>query len=219
MGRIVTSNSFLVFSRGVLSIKMPETFYIIDGHAHLYASYFAIRALSSPSGEPTNAVFGMTSVLLKVLRDCQPDYLVVAFDPPGPVFRHEIHAEYKANRPEMPQDLRSQVGRIQEVCRAIGITPVVVEGFEADDVIGTLTGMVTQAGKEVVICSKDKDLEQLLGPGVTMYDTRKDKVFDEQWLLAEKGIRPDQVADVLALAGDATDNIPGVEGILSLIHI
>lgn len=192
---------------------MAETLYIIDGHAHLYASYHAIRALSSPSGEPTNAVYGVTSVLMKVLRERQPAYLVVAFDPPGPVFRHQLYDQYKANRPEMPQDLRVQSQRIRDVCAAMGIAVLCEEGFEADDVIATVTRLGRDRGVDIVICSKDKDLQQLLGDGVVMYDTKSDIVTDAATLEGDKGIKPTQVVDMLALMGDTSDNVPGVAGI------
>ncbi len=190
-----------------------EKFYIIDGHSHLYAAYYAIRGLTSPTGEPTNAVYGMTSVILKVLRDHQPDYIVAVFDPPGKTFRSQIYPEYKANRPPTPDDLEIQVTRIQQVLETLGIKILVIEGYEADDVIATLALNSTKKNMEVIICSKDKDLEQIISDKIKLYDTTKDKVTDLDTLFKEKGIKPTQVVDMLALVGDPIDNIPGVPGV------
>jgi DNA polymerase-1 len=192
---------------------MPKTLYILDGHAHLYAAFFAISRLTSPAGEPTNAVYGVVRVLLKLLRERKPDYWAVVLDPPGPTFRDEQFAEYKAHRKPMPDDLRPQGPRLQQVLSAMGVPTFIVPGFEADDIIGTLTKRARAAGIEVVLCSKDKDMGQLLGPGVVLYDTRNDVVIDEKTWTEERGIRPDQVIDYLALMGDASDNIPGAKGI------
>jgi DNA polymerase-1 len=193
---------------------MPETLYLIDGHAHLYAAFFAInQRLTSPAGEPTGAVFGVVRVLLKVLRERQPDHWAVVLDPPGPTFRNQVYADYKAHRKPMPDDLVPQPRRLRQVLEAMDIPTFSVEGFEADDVIGTLTRRARDAGMDVVICSKDKDMGQLLGPGVTLYDVRNDVVIDEKKWIEERGVRPDQVVDYLALMGDASDNIPGAKGI------
>jgi len=192
---------------------MSKTFYIIDGHSHLYAAYYAIRNLSSPSGEPTNATYGMTSVVLKLLRDNKPDYLVAVFDPPGKTFRFDIYEQYKANRPPMPDDLSIQVKRIAEVLTALSVPVIVVDGFEADDVIATLCKLAREQQVETFICSKDKDLEQLLSPDVKMYDTKEDRVLDAAKLNETKGITPQQVVDALALIGDPVDNVPGVPGV------
>jgi DNA polymerase-1 len=192
---------------------MAKTLYILDGHSHLYAAYYAIRTLSSPSGEPTNAVYGMTSVALKIVREHQPDYIIAVFDPPGKTFRDEIYAEYKAHRPPMPDDMVPQVTRIRQVLEALGVPVLMVNGFEADDVIATLTRKALSEGLEVVIASKDKDLEQLLGEQVRLYDSTNEKFTDAETLKQEKGISPDQVIDVLALVGDTADNVPGIPGV------
>jgi len=192
---------------------VPKKLYIIDGHSHLYAAYYAIRRLTSPKGEPTNATYGMTSVVLKILREQAPDYLVAVFDPPGRTFREDIYEQYKANRPPMPDDLVVQVERIQEVLKTLGVTVLMVEGFEADDVIATLAEKARSADTEVVICSKDKDLEQLIDGKVKLYDSTREKFTDAEALKLEKGISHEQVIDVLALMGDNVDNVPGIPGV------
>ncbi len=190
-----------------------KRFYIIDGHSHLYAAYYAIRRLTSPSGEPTNAVYGMTSVILKILREHKPDYITAVFDPPGRTFRQDIFEEYKSQRPPMPDDLVTQVDRIQQVMRALGIKVIMIDGYEADDVIATLAKKAQNSGIEVVICSKDKDLQQLINHHVRIYDSTKDKFTDIDDLVKDKGITPEQVIDMLALMGDKIDNIPGIPGV------
>lgn len=187
--------------------------YIVDGHSHLYAAYFAIRNLSSPSGEPTNATYGVTSVLLKILREHKPDYLVAVFDPPGKTFRSELYPEYKANRPPMAEDLAVQIRRCHQVLEAMGVPVIVVPGYEADDVIATLAEKARAAGIKTVICSKDKDLQQLLDGDVVIYDSTKEKMIDTKVLDTEKGVSAGQIIDFLALMGDTTDNVPGVPGV------
>jgi DNA polymerase-1 len=192
---------------------MPPRFYIIDSHGQLYASYYAIRELTSPSGEPTNATYGFVGTLLKILREEKPDYLAACFDLPGPTHRHELFAEYKAQRKPMPTDLVVQIERAREILHLMGIPQVESPGYEADDCIATLARQARAAGMEVVICSRDKDLEQLVGPGVAMLDTKTFEHLDPEGILKRRGVRPEQMQDVLALMGDASDNIPGVPGI------
>ena len=192
---------------------MPPRFYIIDSHGQLYASYYAIRDLTSPTGEPTNATYGFVGTLLKILREEKPECLAACFDLPGPTHRHELFAEYKAQRKPMPTDLVVQIERAREILRLMGIPQVESPGYEADDCIATLTRQARAAGMEVVICSRDKDLEQLVGPGVAMLDTKTFEHLDPEGILKRRGVRPEQMQDVLALMGDASDNIPGVPGI------
>ncbi len=191
---------------------MSKSLYIIDGHAHIYAAYFAPMGgnLVTPSGEPTKAVYIFTNILLKLLRDRKPDMVVVAMDSPGKSFRHEMYSDYKATRPPMPEDLPGQIKRIDQIIEAMNIPIIREEGFEADDIIGSLVKKGRDEDFEVFICSKDKDLEQLIGDGVKMYDLQKDTITDEDGLMASKGISPSQVIDMLALMGDTSDNVPGV---------
>jgi DNA polymerase-1 len=192
---------------------MPPRLYLIDSHGQLYASFYAIAGLSSPKGEPTGATFGFVGTLLKILREEKPDYLAACFDMPGPTHRHEAYEDYKAQRKPMPEDLRPQVERVHEILKAMGITAVEQAGFEADDCIAEMVRRARQAGLDVVICSRDKDLEQLVGPGVTMLDTKTFEHLDVEGIKRRRGVEPAQMVDMLALMGDPSDNIPGVPGI------
>ena len=192
---------------------MPPRLYIIDSHGQLYASYYAIRALSSPKGEPTNATFGFMATLLKVLREERPEYLAACFDMPGPTHRHEVFEAYKAQRKPMPDDLVPQVNRVREILGLMGIPVVEAPGYEADDCIAALAAHARKAGLDVVICSRDKDLEQLVGDGVAMLDTKSFEHLDPEGIRKRRGVTPAQTIDLLALMGDASDNIPGVPGI------
>ena len=192
---------------------MPSRLYIIDSHGQLYASYYAIQSMTSPKGEPTNATYGFVATLLKVLREEKPEYLVACFDMPGPTHRHEAYAQYKAQRRPIPDDLPVQIERVHEILSLLGIPAVESPGYEADDCIAAIVERGRKAGLDVVICSRDKDLEQLVGPGVTMLDTRSFERLDGEAIVKKRGVRPEQMGDVLALMGDASDNIPGVPGI------
>ncbi len=192
---------------------MSERLYIIDSHGQLYASYYAIGNLTSPTGEPTGATFGFVGTLLKVLREEKPEHLVACFDLPGPTHRHVAYAEYKAQRKPVPDDLPVQVERVHEILRLLGVPAVESPGYEADDCIAAVTRWARERDLEVVICSRDKDLEQLVGEGVEMLDTRSFEHLDAEAIEAKRGVAPEQMADVLALMGDASDNIPGVPGV------
>lgn len=185
--------------------------FILDGHGHIYAAYYApMRPLTSPSGEPTKAVFVFTQALIGILQREKPDMLVTVFDSKVPSFRTKIYPEYKAHRPPMPEDLPKQIDRIEQVLEAMNIPRLRVEGYEADDVIGTLACQAAARGIETYICSKDKDMLQLLSPCVCAYDVKTGKKMDAAALEAEQGVRPDQIIDIMALQGDASDNVPGV---------
>jgi DNA polymerase-1 len=185
--------------------------FIIDGHAHIYAAYYApMRPLNSPAGEPTKAVFVFTNAILGLLEREKPDMLVVAMDSKTPSFRAKIYPEYKAHRPPMPEDLPAQIGRIEQILEAMNIPMLRVDGWEADDLIGTLTTKAAKAGIDSYICSKDKDMLQLLGDHVSTYDIKTGQKTDLQKLHEEIKLQPRQFIDVLALQGDASDNIPGV---------
>ena len=190
--------------------KTPRLF-IIDGHAQIYSAYYApMRPLNAPSGEPTKAVYVFTTALLGLLEREKPDMLVVAMDSKTPGFRTTIYPEYKAHRPPMPEDMPGQIVRIEQILEAMRIPMLRVDGYEADDVMGTLAVAAEKRGVEVYICSKDKDMLQLLGPSVFAYDIKTGKKTDPDTLLAETGLRPEQFVDVLALQGDTADNVPGV---------
>ncbi|MCC7146892.1 MAG: DNA polymerase I [Phycisphaeraceae bacterium] len=198
---------------------MGKTLYLIDGHAQIFRAYHAIRTpLSSPlTGEPTQAVFGFAGMLLKLYNQCHPDYAAMVIDLPGPTFRDELYDQYKANRPPPPPDLIAQEKRIFDMTRMFGLPVLSQPGAEADDVIATLTRQVEKdpvwAGVDVRLVSRDKDLEQLLGERVVMFDIHTDTTLDVAGLQAEKGISPQQVVEMLALMGDSIDNVPGVDGV------
>ena len=195
----------------------PRTLYIIDGHAQFFRAYHAIRSLSSPvTGEPTNATFGFTGMMLRLLRECDPSHVVLTLDVSGDrgTFRSEIFPEYKANRDEPPEDLHPQVERCVELCEMFAVPVVFAEGFEADDVIATICHRLTDdPDLQIRIISKDKDLQQLIDERTAMFDIHKDETLDLAGLEEQKGIRPDQVIDMLALMGDTVDNVPGIPGI------
>jgi DNA polymerase-1 len=190
-----------------------NTVYLVDGSNNLYRAFYAIRGLSTSKGLPTNAVYGFTSMLRKLLREHAPRYLGVAFDLSGPTFRHEAFAEYKANRPETPPDLVVQIPYVKKVCQILGVPALELPGFEADDIIATLAARARKAGFQVVVVATDKDLLQLVGDGVLIYHPVRDEFLDSEGVERVFGVKPGQVRDVLALSGDASDNIPGVPGI------
>lgn len=186
---------------------------LIDAHALCYRSFFAVRELRTSQGQPTNAVFGFVNTLRKILRDCHPDYVVACFDVGKKTHRQERFAQYKIHRPSMPDDLISQIPLIKELVLAYNIPVFELEGFEADDVIATIAHRVSGKDIEVLIVSGDKDMAQLVNKTVKIYDYRSDEILDEKKIFEKYGFHARQMVDFLALAGDATDNIPGVHGI------
>jgi DNA polymerase-1 len=191
---------------------MAKTLYIIDGHAHIYAAHFAPmrQQLSSPSGEPTKATYIFTTALLGLIEKQKPDMIAVALDCKAPTLRTQVFAEYKANRPPMPEELPVQVERIREILEAMHIPALCLEGYEADDIIGTLARKAAGDGIDVLICSKDKDILQLLDHNVRTYDIKTGEITDSETMKQKMGITPRQIIDCLALEGDAVDNVPGV---------
>lgn len=190
-----------------------EELYLIDGSAYIYRAYHATGGLSNSKGFPTGAVFGFTNMIVKTLRDKSPNRIAVVFDAKGPTFRHEKYPEYKANRPEMPEDLRLQIPKIHEVVDAYRLPKLSVEGFEADDIIATLTRQALDRGWKVVIVSADKDLMQLVGEDVLMWDPQRDAIYDSAAVEKKFGVPPAGIQDLLALMGDTSDNVPGVPGV------
>jgi len=183
---------------------------LIDGSSYLYRAFHALPDLTNSQGEPTGALHGVLSMINKLVRD-QPDaHIGVIFDAPGKTFRDDIFAEYKANRPPMPDDLRSQVGPILDAIKSMGLPLLQVEGVEADDVIGTLCRDATANGKSVLVSTGDKDLAQLVNDKVTLINTMNDSVLDRDGVKAKFDVYPEQIVDYLALVGDTSDNIPGV---------
>src|SRR5512139_1170602 len=200
---------------------MPPVLYLIDGHALAYRTYFALTSGSSSgfqtrSGEPTAGVFGFTSVLLRLLEQEHPEYLAVAFDT-GRTFRDELFSEYKGTRAKMPDELRTQIERIRELVDAFNFPRLELDGYEADDVLGSVARQAVQRGLGVKIITGDRDLLQLVEdrivvslPGKSLSDS---KDYFPSDVIDYFGVRPDQVVDFKALVGDKSDNIPGVAGI------
>jgi len=186
---------------------------LVDGNSLVYRSFFAIPRLTNREGLPTNAAYGFTTVLRKILTEERPGRAAVVFDTGGVTFRHEVFREYKAQRPAMPDDLAAQLPYAREVAQALGFELIAVPGVEADDVIGTLARRAEKAGDDVLIVSSDKDFFQLVSDRVLVLRPGKDVRYDQGTVASEFGVAPDKVVDVLALAGDTVDNVPGVPGI------
>jgi len=186
--------------------------FLIDGSSYIYRAFYAIRHLSNSKGLPTNATFGFVQMLLKVLKEHRPDYLAVIFDSKAPTFRSEVYKEYKANRPAMPESLSPQIPYIKKIIEGYRIAVLERDGYEADDLIGTVARRL-ESEADVVIVTGDKDLLQLISDRIQVYDSMKEKRFGVEEVIERFGVSPEQVVEVMGLAGDAIDNIPGVPGI------
>jgi DNA polymerase I len=193
---------------------MPSrVLYLLDVSSYIYRAYHAIRGLATSQGFPTNAAYGVTNMLLKVLRERRPEYFALVFDSKGPTFRHERYPDYKSHRPPMPDELAMQLPYINKIVAALNLPKIQAEGFEADDLICTLSKAARQQGFHVEIISGDKDLLPLVEEGVVMWDPMKDVRFDPEAIREKYGLPPAELLEVKALAGDPSDNIPGVPGI------
>jgi len=193
-------------------MSAPEV-YLVDGSAYIYRAYHAIRALTNTSGLPTHAVYGFTTILRRILREKQPECLAVAFDTKGPVFRHRMYPEYKANRPPMPDDLIPQIPYIHKIVDAYNILNMEHEDQEADDLIASAARVLVEQGCRVVVVSGDKDLLQLVSTEIIMWDPMSDTLMDEAFIEKKYGVKTSQLLDYFALTGDSADNIPGVRGV------
>ena len=193
--------------------QKPMEIYLIDGSSYIHRAYHAIRSLSNSRGIPTNATFGFTKMLLKVIKDKKPAFMAVVFDSRGPTFRHDIYPEYKANRPPMPDDLAAQIPYIKKIVEFLNIPSLEKMGYEADDIIGTLARRLGGEGRKVVMITGDKDFRQLVTGDTIIWDTMKDRIIDGEAIEKTYGIKPAAFIDVMALSGDTSDNIPGVPGI------
>ncbi len=192
----------------------PRSLFLIDGSNQMYRAYHAIRGLTGPDGRSTNAVYGFVTMLRKLLADHKPGLIAASFDLPTDTFRDRISAEYKANRAPMPQDLQEQIPWVHEACEAMGVPILTHEGFEADDVIGTLARKAAAEGYQVAIVTGDKDFFQLVEGPIRVYNPKDDGAwFDAEGVRAKFGVLPSQVVDVLAIMGDTSDNVKGVPGI------
>ena len=194
-------------------MNQNQRVYLVDGSSYIYRAYFAIRHLSNSKGEATNAVYGFTNMLLTLLRDEHPDLVAVIFDTKAPTFRKDLYPEYKANRAAMPEDLTPQIPLIKDVVRAFNLPALELPGYEADDIIATLARRYAESGHDVTVVTGDKDLMQIVNERIQLLDTMKGKVTRRDEVIARFGVPPEQVLEVLGLAGDSSDNIPGVPGI------
>ena len=195
-------------------MSTPPRLFLIDGSSQMYRAYHAIRGLTGPDGNSTNAVYGFVTMLRKLINDHQPQYIAASFDLAGPTFRDDIVTDYKANRAPMPGDLAEQIPWVHEACEAMGVPILTSQRYEADDVIGTLAAKAVAAGFEVAIVTGDKDFFQLVHDGIKVYNPKEEGTwFDAAGVKEKFGVAPEQVVDVLALMGDSIDNIKGVPGI------
>ena len=183
---------------------------LVDGSSFLFRAFHAVPPLSNDQGQPTNAIYGVTNMLKRLLVDENTPYVAVVFDAPGKTFRHQLYREYKANRPPMPNELKVQIAPLFEVIRAMGLPLIIESDVEADDVIGTLTYLAQAQGFQVVISTGDKDMAQLVNDQVSLVNTMTNKVMNIQGVQDKFGVLPEQIIDYLALMGDTVDNIPGV---------
>ena len=187
-----------------------KTLLLVDGSSYLYRAFHAMPDLRSPQGEPTGAIHGVLNMLRKLRADFPADYSACVFDAKGKTFRDDWYPQYKAHRPPMPDDLRLQIEPLHEAVAAAGWNILMVDGVEADDVIGTLAQQATQHGARCIISTGDKDLTQLVNPQVTLVNTMSNEVLDEAGVLSKFGVPPERIVDYLALVGDTVDNVPGV---------
>ena len=189
---------------------MDKTLLLVDGSSYLYRAFHAMPDLRNALGEPTGAIYGVINMLRRLRNDYKADYLACVFDAKGKTFRDDLYADYKANRAPMPDDLVAQIAPLHDAVRALGWPLLMIDGVEADDVIGTLAHMATREGVKTVVSTGDKDLTQLVNPGVTLVNTMSNEVLDEAGVTQKFGVPPALIVDYLSLIGDAVDNVPGV---------
>lgn len=189
---------------------MQTPLVLIDGSSYFFRAFHALPPLTNSEGHPTGAVYGVVNMIRRLLKDTSPTHFAVVFDAPGKTFRHDVYPEYKAHRPPMPDDLKRQFKPLIAILTALGFPLLMIEGVEADDVIGTLAKQATAQQKSVLISTGDKDMAQLVNEHVTLINTMSRQVLDIEGVSTKFGVRPDQIIDYLALVGDTSDNIPGV---------
>ena len=190
--------------------QTPKRLILVDGSSFLFRAYHAIPPLTSPQGEPTNAIYGVSNMLRKLIADYQSEYVTVVFDAPGKTFRNDLYEHYKAHRPPMPDDLRVQIEPLHRLIQAMGLPLIMEPDVEADDVLGALAQHAAEQGFNVVISTGDKDMAQLVTDRITLENTMTNTRLDSQGVIDKFGVKPEQIIDYLALMGDSSDNIPGV---------
>jgi len=193
-----------------MSQQTPKRLILVDGSSFLFRAYHAVPPLTNANGEPTNAIYGVSNMLRKLITDYHSDYITVVFDAPGKTFRNALYDQYKAHRPPMPDDLRVQIAPLHNLIRAMGLPLIIESGVEADDVLGVLAQHAEQQGYDVIISTGDKDMAQLVTEHIILENTMSNSRMDIQAVIDKFGVRPEQIIDYLALIGDTVDNIPGV---------
>ncbi len=183
---------------------------LVDGSSYLYRAFHALPKLTSSSGEPTGAVYGVINMIRRLLADYDPGYVAIVFDAKGKTFRHDMYPEYKATRPPMPDELRQQVPVLHELIRAMGLPLLIIDGVEADDVIATLALQAGEHGMDTIVSTGDKDLAQIVNDHVNLVDTMRHAIYDRDAVEKKYGVPPERIVDYLALIGDVSDNVPGV---------
>jgi 5'-3' exonuclease len=196
-----------------MSSDNPPRLFLIDGSSYIFRAFFAIPQLSNAAGLPTNAILGFTNILLKLLKQHRPEYVVVALDAGRETFRNDMYAGYKSNRPEAPAELIPQFPYFRKVLDVLNVPLLELPGYEADDIIATLCDRMADKGCELVVVSSDKDLMQLVTDGIRLLDSAKDRWIGAEQVREKFGVAPEQVIEVMGLMGDPVDNIPGVKGI------
>ncbi|MFO7787687.1 MAG: DNA polymerase I [Halospina sp.] len=194
----------------MIELSKDRPVVLVDGSSYLFRAFHALPPLTTSKGQPTGAVKGVISMIRRLQQDYPGSPIAVVFDPRGKTFRHELYEDYKANRPEMPEDLAGQIRPIHDIIRAMGLPLLIEDGMEADDVIGTLANEATDKGVDVIVSTGDKDMAQLVSDHVSLINTMNDTTMDREGVIEKFGVTPEQIVDYLALVGDTVDNIPGV---------
>ena len=194
----------------MIELSKDRPVVLVDGSSYLFRAFHALPPLTTSTGQPTGAIKGVISMIRRLQQDYSGSPIAVVFDPRGKTFRHEMYEDYKANRPEMPEELAGQIKPIHDIIRAMGLPLLIEEGMEADDVIGTLANEATDKGVDVIISTGDKDMAQLVSNHVSLINTMNDTAMDRDGVIEKFGVKPEQIVDYLALVGDSVDNIPGV---------
>jgi len=205
---------FSLFLNGIFMPTIaPNPLVLVDGSSYLYRAFHAFPPLTNSAGEPTGAMYGVLNMLKSLISQVQPSHIAVVFDAKGKTFRDEMFEQYKSHRPPMPDDLRKQIQPLHDIIRALGIPLLVIEGVEADDVIGTLAVAASKANQKVLISTGDKDMAQLVDDNIMLINTMNNTLLDREAVIEKYGIPPELIIDYLALMGDSADNIPGVAGV------
>jgi DNA polymerase-1 len=210
---VISNDPPLESGRPIPMTNTVKTIYLLDGSSYIHRAYHAITTLSNSRGLRTNAIFGFTKMLLRLFEEKDPEYLAVVLDSKEPTFRHKIYKDYKATRPPMPEELVEQLPYINKIVQGLSVKIFEKPGYEADDIIGTLARVAEEKNYNVVIVTGDKDFRQVVSHKTSLLDTMRDKRTDYDTLIREYGIEPGQIVDLMGLAGDSSDNIPGVRGV------